>query len=493
MTAGAIYQLSHGYSDRMAFLCLNPQITFFKSVYRKYTNFAMEYITKQFDSVASLSFTQDTTLSINISRDGDLVKDMYLLIDLPDIYSINGYDFRWIERIGEYIISDIVLQIDNNISIDHQYGEWYHIINELTLDPSKRVGYNRMIGNIPELYDPSNAPGNGGIYPDSGISNGLIPSIVGRRLSIPLQFWFNKLSTSAFPLIAIQRATFNIIVTLRALQELYTVIDVNGNGTRVRPYTSDHYIGNFLGGTRTTVSSLDIYPQLEVNYIFLDEDERKQFAISSHEYLITQIQRVEYIAANGMTNPAYIDLRNLNKPITELIFIVRRSDLENVNQWSNFTNWNTSVPPYTIQYTNPNGPTTIINTSNFKYYKYKENVQSAQLMIDGNIITDGIGYNGMQGKDSTFFNGIINWAMNNCIPSEGIYVYSFSLSNNVKQPDGAINMSTISTKNLQIYLTNIGPQPYTSDTTYNYNIYVYAVNLEILRILGGMANLAYSN
>ena len=166
MTAGALIQLAAATSDRMAFLCLNPSITHFKSVYKKYTSFSLEYVTIQPTNLKNLTNNIDAIISFDIKRDADLIKDMYLQIDLPDIYSTGGYNFQWIERLGEYIIRDVSITISGQL-IDKQYGEWLHIWSELTLTEEKRTGYYRMIGNTIDMYDPANAPGNNGIYPDT--------------------------------------------------------------------------------------------------------------------------------------------------------------------------------------------------------------------------------------------------------------------------------------------------------------------------------------
>ena len=506
MTAGALQQIAVATSDRMAFLCLNPSITHFKAVYKKYTAFSIEYVNETATSSGSLSFDNPTTISFDIKRNGDLMKDIYLQIDLPSIYSTNGYNFQWIERLGEYIIRDSTVTI-NGTRIDRHIGEWLHIWSELTLPQEKRDGYYRMIGNTADMYDPANAPGNNGIYPDTTAISPygtprLIPSIKGRRLSIPLRFWFNNETSSAFPLIALQYAVFNITFNLRPLKELYTVVDVGDTGYRIRPNKNAHNIGNFLVTQSSSTTSINVNPTLEINYIFLDKDERKQFAISTHEYLITQLQYY-YTNASTELSPKNIILSNtFSKPVTEFIVLIRRSDNEICNKWSNYTNWNSNIAPYSPAYLNENGPFPAINSTNFNYYYDNEILKSAVISINKNTeITAGqpytyFGTSGINGKDRTFYNNVMNFAANKCIPSQGIYTYSFSLSNNNKQPDGVINMSNLSDVILQLYLNNIDPTATYSVSAsgkYEYNIYVMAVNYEALRIIGGIASVAYSN
>ena len=504
MTVGALIQLEYGNTERMAFLTLNPQITHFKSVYKKYTNFATQFITNQptTSGSTSLSFTTDTNITFQLPRDGDAIRDMYLTIELPDIYSDSKYQFQWIKRIGEYIVRNVSLQIDTNQNVDKHYAEWFHAYSELNYNEGKKKGYYEMIGNVPEMYDPVNAPGNNGQYPSTAYA----PSIINRKLYLPLIFWFNKFASMSFPLVSIQKTIININFTLRCLQELYTVVDYsgspnNGTGYRVRPTTTNHYIGKFLS-PQTSQSDLYVNPRLEINNVFLDNEERKRFALTSHEYLITQLQEINqtYNISSGIP----FNLTNINKPVTELVFMIRRSDMEDVNDWSNFTNWNVpDIPPYSNGYFNPYGPPLNLDSTNIQYYKTKNLLKSALLRLQTQPITDGDVANNdiplggrLNGKDSVFYNKMQNFNANQNMPCEGIYTYSFSLDNSSLQPIGAVNMSSISNKDLLLTLTNINPNGgnnYPTGIAYNYHIWVFAINYEILKIMGGIVGTMTSN
>ena len=505
MTVGALLQLEYGNTDRMAFLTLNPQITHFKSVYKKYTNFATQFITVQpYTKSAFLTWDQDTKYTFKIPRDGDAIRDMYLTFELPDIYSNSNYQFQWIKRIGEYIVKDISLQIDTNQNIDKHYSEWFHAYSELNYNEGKKKGYYKMIGNVPEMYDPANSPGNGGQYPS--VQNAYAPSIINRKLYLPLIFWFNKYASMSFPLISIQKTEISINITLRRLQELYTVIDYKGvsggTGYRVRPIKNNHYIGNFLNPIDVNQNSLDINPRLEINNVFLDNEERKRFALSSHDYLITQLQVIKqpFKESKSIT----FNLTNINKPVTELVFMIRRSDIEDVNDWSNYTNWNLNdIPPYSTGYINQYGLPLTLNSSNINYYKTRNLLKSAVLRIQTQEITSGDVLDNdnskntrINGKDSVFYNLMQNFNSNSNMPDEGIYTYSFSLDNSNLQPIGAVNMSSINNKDIILNLTDINPNGgynYPSGIAYQYNVYVFAVNYDILKIMGGMVGTMTSN
>jgi len=505
MTVGALIQLEYGNTERMAFLTQNPQITHFKSVYKKYTNFATQFITNQPTTLSStsLSFDTPTKITFQLPRDGDAVRDMYLTVELPDIYADSNYQFQWIKRIGEYIVQDVSLQIDTNQNVDKHYAEWFHAYSELNYDEGKKKGYYEMIGNVPEMYDPANAPGNNGQYPSTSYA----PSIVNRKIYLPLIFWFNKFASMSFPLVSIQKTIININFTFRSLKQLYTVIDYsgapnNGTGYRVQPTKATHYIGNFLL-PKTSKSDLYVNPRLEINNIFLDNEERKRFALASHEYLITQLQAIDKVYNISTGIP--FNLTNINKPVTELVFMIRRSDMEDVNDWSNYTNWNiTDVPPYSNGYINQYGPPLTINSGNIEYYKTKNLLKSALLRLQAQEITSGDVSNNdipltgrLQGKDSVFYNKMQNFNANQNMPYEGIYTYSFSLDNSSLQPIGAVNMSSISNKDILLNLTNINPAGgynYNNPSKkYDYHVYVFAVNYEIIKIMGGIVGTMTAN
>jgi len=82
-----ILQLSR-YGTQDIYLTGNPQMTFYKMVYRRYTNFAMEHISVNFSKKPSITITtQKIRLETVIPRHADLIYDTYFCIDLPEIYS----------------------------------------------------------------------------------------------------------------------------------------------------------------------------------------------------------------------------------------------------------------------------------------------------------------------------------------------------------------------------------------------------------------------
>lgn len=476
---GGLIQLAV-YGGQDYYLTSNPQISFFKSVYRRHTNFSMESINLLPTSEHQLAEDSEVDLVFTINRHGDLVKDMYFVFELPNIYSDGTKQFQWIKRIGEYIIKEVSFYVGTRL-IDRHYPEWLHITQETSLDESKIEGYNRMIGNINELYDPKTA--NSGTYP---ASTSIVPSIIGRKVYVPLQFWFNKSYGSALPLIAMQYdAEPSVHIKLRKLKDLYTLIV---GSDRIKPSTNSHNLGLFLShGSSSTVTSLDIRPSLETNYIFLDRNERKRFALTEHEYLIKQINRVEdNIVPNTIEETATIELR-IQHPSNSLNWIIRRSDLEAVNQWSNLTNWPVNNVNPIYDQTNPFG-TDLDLTIQANY----DSIKNKNLMVESNVMLNGI--DRFDTKDTNMFTLISNYQHNKRIPEDGIYVYSFGLENEKYQPSGTCNMSRFNRIQIKLKMASKTSIQYaTSESSYNYNLILFNYHYNVFRIQGGLGDVEFSN
>ena len=734
--AGGLLQLAAiGSQDEI--LIGNPQITFFKIVYRRYTNFSSEFKSLNFQGNSEISLTSNNTLQCKIARHADLLGEMYFSFDLPDIYSAGitrediiktqnkgkdpnylpnndmtkVYNFYWIKNIGTTIIKSVSISIGGQI-IDKHYGEWLHIWNELTASDEKKKKYNKLIGNIPELYEPDLSNGNKKWYqletastntfesssvqinksffdipnyPASDPSNfnhlkPQYPSIKGRRIRVPLQFWFCQNSGLALPLIALQYHDIYINIELRPVRELYTILSFvendtnplfsaqkligpnNLNWVRTAPDLSkiNHYIGNFIpnipsritvsedineknnimdsdldlvktkvevqqlisaaglensdsrnkyetsfksqiitslstttdplnmnniiinsiiGGVGVTIiefsllsnqnfsgrsaiillnelkeifdkpggfifnnvpvvfikSNLinsdltinrlwDLNPSIEANYIYLDTDERKKFALSTQEYLITQLQKR---SSTGVVGKQLFNI-DFNNPVRELIWIGKRDDINIRNDWSNYTNWiynniplvgnNTHNPYYygNVWQSNNNGVATIMNHP-FNFFNmgnesdyagvgynntgpYPFVTNDYDLNYEKEIFTEALIYINnsprFPEKKGDFFQNIQPYQYHKGSSTCGINLFSFSLEPDKYQPSGSCNFSKINKAGLY---ANLLPPPMFKDITgnidysYSYDVDIFAVNYNILRIMGGMAGIGFSN
>jgi len=369
MGGGLLQLVAYGAQD--VYLTGNPQITFFKVVYRRHTNFALESIQQTFNG----SVGYGNRVTATISRNGDLINRAYLVLD------INATNASSVPYVGLKAIQYAELEIGGQ-KIDKHYGEWMYIWNELSLPVGKQSGYNTMVGS-------------------GGLAAG------DNRLYVPLEFWFCRNVGLALPLIGLQ----------------YHEVKVNLQ---------------FESATNLGVVASDKFgAELWVDYVYLDTDERRKFAQSSHEYLIEQLQFTGNESASSKIK------LNFNHPVKELVWVARRS---------NPTNWN--------DYDDA-------NSANL--------VKTAKLTLNGN--------DRFAQRDGDYFNLVQPFQHHENVPSNvGINVYSFALKPEEHQPSGTLNMSRIDTATLDL--------TYGSDAD---TVSIYAVNYNVLRILSGMGGIAYSN
>ena len=257
------------YGAQDIYLTGNPQITFFKVVYRRHTNFAVESIEQTFNGTADFG----KRVTATISRNGDLIQQMYLEVVLP---TVSG-SATWTYGIGNALVKQAEIEIGGQL-IDRQYGDWMNIWSELTMTAGKRVGYDNMVGNN---------------LPSAAIQTGSLACASKRRLYVPFQFWFNRNPGLALPLIALQYHEVKLNLELRSVADLT----------------------NVAAGTTESLVSCKLY----VDYVYLDTDERRRFAQVSHEYLIEQVQftGAETVAASSSNKNVTL---NFNHPVKELVW-----------------------------------------------------------------------------------------------------------------------------------------------------------------------------
>lgn len=295
MSSGAVLQLA-AYGTQDLFLTGNPQITHFKAVIKRHTNFAMELSENYFDGKLS----PNRRVSCKLQRVGDLIHDVYLKLKLPEIQALDGEDnvfTSWVNAIGYTIINRVEIQIGDRI-IDRHYGQWMNIWSELTTDFSKKDALNEMIGKK-EFFT-------------STSQNGPL------ELYIPLQFWFCTNIGSALPLVAIQYQDIFINIQFNSFEKLWT-----SNISSVACKIIDTDI-EFESAT------------LLVNYIFLDCDERRYFAQNKHYYLIEQLQVISE-SIEEVKEENVIDMSSFNHPVKELIWVIQGVNVQLAKQWANYS------------------------------------------------------------------------------------------------------------------------------------------------------------
>ena len=227
MGGGLMQLVAYGAQD--IYLTGNPQITFFKAVYRRHTNFSMETIQQTINGTGTAPILGTATGTVTVSRNGDLVHKVYVRA----VSSGAG-----IHTDGNNVISKVEVEIGGQL-IDRQESEWMKVWNELSTPASKWFGLKAMTGGTGVWGDSNNSPANDGV----------------NWCHIPLQFWFCRNPGLALPLIALQYHEVKLKFTWGTIDD-------------------------------TTVNCT-----VWCDYIYLDTDERRRFAQVSHEYLIEQVQK----------------------------------------------------------------------------------------------------------------------------------------------------------------------------------------------------------
>ena len=325
MGGGLMQLVAYGAQD--VYLTGNPQITFWKVTYRRYTNFAIESIEQTFNGQADFG----RRVQCVISRNGDLAYRTYLQVTLPEINQAmggtgNGVYARWLDFPGEQLIAQVEVEIGGQ-RIDRQYGDWMHIWNQLTMTQEQQRGYFKMIGNTTQLTfitDPSFSDIDGPC--DSSAPRQVCAprnALPETTLYVPLQFWFCTNPGLALPLIALQYHEVKINLDIRPIDEcLWAVTSLNCT-----------VLGSGKSAAATVAYNQSLVAaSLYVDYIFLDTDERRRMAQNPHEYLITQLQFTGDESVGSSSNKIKL---NFNHPVKELIWIVQPD--QNVDYCSSLT------------------------------------------------------------------------------------------------------------------------------------------------------------
>lgn len=257
------------YGAQDIYLTGNPSITFFKIVYRRHTNFALESIEQVFSGAAFLN----RTVSCTVSRNGDLVTDLWVEVTVKKSSSEDAY------YVGEALIKEIELEIGGQ-RIDRYTGDWMRIYDELFRSSDEKAAYRELVDF--EADEPADSI---------------------KRLYIPCLFFFTRSPGLALPLIALQYHEVKVNVTFNKAEDIPGVTDVDIN----QWFTATMY----------------------ASYAFLDTDERRRFAQVSHEYLVTQIQHTgeETVKISEVDHVNNVRL-NLNHPVKYLAFAFKAAGNE---------------------------------------------------------------------------------------------------------------------------------------------------------------------
>lgn len=339
---------------------------------------------------------------------------------LADAYNTN-YKFAWVKKLGHSIIDYIEVWIGGH-KIDKHYGMWIDIWYELFGKKHQQESYDRMIGNISELitYDRTTKP--------------------SYQMKIPLCFWFCRYSGLALPLVALQYDDVSIRVKFRKFSEC-AYVEADSNNT---PVSLDDILEN---------KKIDMDANLLIEYIYLDKEERRKFAQSSHEYLIDQLQ-INY--ETTLYDKSYAMDLDFDMPCKGLIWVLQNENLLKNPDGHTECHWNTY--------------TTLVDGA--------KPIQQTAIAFAG---YDCVNFN------SNYFNYIQPYQHTRNTPSDGINTYWFSLYPMEHQPSGQTNLSRIPRTRMQLTI-----DPYFYDNQIPYTLTAYTMNYNILRIIAGMGNVSYT-
>jgi len=476
------------------YLSTQPDITFFKIAYKRYTNFSTETVIQYFKNTPDFS----RRCTVNISKTADLLGQIYVFVNLPDIIKSNHSTlppdikkFAYVKKIGLAILKYIDLEI-GGILIERHFGDWLNIWNELTLNYGKTNGFNKMIGNIDLLTNYTNGKKS-------------------YSLNIPLNFWFCQDTGLALPLIAMIHNDIKIHVEFNDFNKIYCESpthyiqlnepfclfnygetikqNIDGNiaiGKFIYYDITNQYLyynklkGDFIIPTDTstryvivgndtlyeanikpnslliqdesyfrfnTPSILEAY--LLVNYIYLDNEERFNFINKSHEYLIPIIQNITEQTFYSSNISYKIPFINPNK-----IIFWRAQLISNINSNDTF---NYTLYPITDTFTN------IIDTESII-------INSIERMQPNNVEL----YTNLQ----IYLNNFVS-------SSSGIHQFSFCINPKDYQPSGSLNFSQIDDTYIQMNLNK--------KINYQNNISIkgYGLQYNIFKVINGLGNLTF--
>jgi len=513
------------YGNQNIILNGNPTKTFFKSVYAKYTNFGLQKYRIDFNGERMLQLNESSKFTFKVPRYAELLMNTYLVVTLPNIWSpfykngnsYNPYEFKWIEDLGSLLIEQVTLSSGGQI-LQQFSGDYIKNRIERNEATNKKEQFYKMTGNISELNDP--AYFRNGYYPNSRTTNieePPEPSIYGRKLYIPLPFWFSNSSKCAFPLVCLQYNELIIDITLRPIRQLFTILDVttSNNSQRIRPdfgsalYQMYRFLqvppedNEYTNIQNTWASDVNIIG----TYAFLSEEETKVFAANEQKYLFLDVKETNYKHIVG-TKRIKIETNNL---VSNWFWFLRRTDIYERNEWSNYTNWKYKDKPnvglnFVELYHNN-------ELESFPITQYPVDNNVKHMLIQVSLLLDG------KYRENEFSSDIYRYIekYDKCLgdSDDGLYSYSFSLNTNPYeiQPCGAMNLGKF--KDVFMDILTITPDIDETQTVnsicddegniigyidtdptkiykYSYDMILFEERYNVIRFMAGNVALVYS-
>ena len=489
---GGTLQIASYHVDGPDFTTMNPNITYFKSVHKRYTNFSIENILVNFNSFDDSDFYKPMSFNCKLDNIGHLLNNVYLYIEVPTFFQNDILKIKWIDDIGINIIDEITLSIGGEI-IQSFSNDWINVYYKRYFTYEEYLSSKKMIN----------------IHPSPHSSKYLNTF---NKLYIYLPFYFSKQNGLNVPLMNLKYQDITINITLKPISNWLTIIEQNINspyyGKRIKPY--GEYITLIKNGLDKSRGE-SFHFSLETHVIFLEKDELNNITYSQHDYLIENINE---IIINDISDIDTFVKLNQRLPLKEFWLVAMRNDIYSRNCWGQYSNVENN---HEGDLSSPRNNLQSIYTPNQFLYQYWDNIKdntnsvmskniikSVKIIIDKNDRTIDLSTNYLS------FVNPYQYKLNYNV-DEQIYYYSFSLDPLLYQPSGFCNIDRSSDFILKISLNNVPPkkpintfllqtintqankdeyQPYTNNIfAWKYTYKLILINYNILRINSGMADL----
>ena len=529
------------YGNQNVYLNGNPSKTFFKTTYKKYTNFGLQKFRIDFDGLRNLRMSEPSKFTFRMKRYAELLLDTYLVVQLPTIWSpiyppqdCSGnwapYEFKWIDNLGSQMIEEVEIVVGGQ-TLNRYSGAYLLAMVQRDFSKDKKELYDKMTGNIPELNDPGNVGPRVNVYPNAYYTTNQVgpePSIRARKLYIPINFWFTLAAKMAFPLVALQYNELEINITIRPVQELIVIRDVTDQQNNY-PYIQPNFNESLQQFYRFIQPPPDVslntmsYQDKRTNwnadihlistYGFLSEEESKVFATQEQKYLFKSVYDWKFFNVTGSQR---VKLENTMGMVSSWMWTFQRTDINLRNEWSNYTNWPYRYLPQEVEFADPSG-NWVLNCNGTHTGYFTTGIFAPQnqrdILLQLGILLDG------KYRENVLDAGVYNYAEKYVRTSgnapDGLYNYSSAIHTDPFdfQPSGAMNMSKF--RDIQLEFTTYSPpldplaQVYTiCDPSsgeiigvnkptwriydYNYNMTVFEERYNVLTFVGGNCGLMYA-
>ena len=536
MGGGLMQLVAYGAQD--VYLTGEPQITFFKVVYRRHTNFSVEPIEQTFNGAADFG----RTVTCNINRNGDLISAMYVVVNLRQ-HADDAENVEWgyVRRLGHAVVESCKIEIGGS-KIDEHYSDWLNVWYELTKQVGHDRGYAKMVGDVPELTAVAKS------HPEY-------------RMYVPLQFWFNRNNGLALPLIALQYHDVRLTLKFRDVAGCVNVRCGQSVPSDQLPRMDDAY--------------------LLIDYVYLDSEERKRFAQAQHEYLIEQLQ---FTGSESIPSNSNKYRLNYNHPSKFLVWVPHLEKYARRTRWLAYAsdgNWERAKEDFakrlwlalrvdasgnldtggddSNEVNQPSDSSANVVNTDAVAWQLRNKVEAQVIFADAsdnapaneaNVVLlrndlniedystslDDLGFangglefaesrcvqaqdhfnsgNNVDGtdnpctsaklqlnghdrfttRDGHYFNYVQTHRHFSNTPADGINVYSFALEPEKHQPSGTCNFSRIDNTTLNVNMgRNNKNNGVINGNNSNSVLNIYTVNYNVLRVMSGMAGVAYSN